>query len=202
MNGIEVIGISKKYDEQTVLNNLTLTFEYGDRIALMGPSGCGKTTLLRIIAGLETADEGSIKGIQAGDFGMVFQEPRLFETMTAEQNVTCVLNNKKDDVGRLLLSELGFNEADVKKHTSQLSGGMQRRVAIARAVAYCHQLYYTEGKSPILLLDEAIKELDGESKQKAIALLNRFCDQTGCTLISITHDRAEAENLCHKIIEL
>ena len=84
MSDIKVNGISKKFGDQTVLDNLTLTFESGKRTALMGPSGCGKTTLLRIIAGLEVPDTGEITGIEAGDFGMVFQEPRLFGTMTAE----------------------------------------------------------------------------------------------------------------------
>ena len=201
MSNINVIGISKKFGEQTVLNNLTLTFEAGRRTALMGPSGCGKTTLLRIIAGLETADEGVVNGIEAGDFGMVFQEPRLFGTMTAEQNITCVLNNKKDGTAVKLLAELGFSETDAKKRPSELSGGMQRRVAVARAVAYCQRLC-EEGKQPILLLDEAIKELDADSKQKVTELLIGFCDRTNCTVISITHDLSEAEYFCHNIIHL
>ena len=201
MSDIKVNGISKKFGDQTVLDNLTLTFGSGKRTALMGPSGCGKTTLLRIIAGLEAPDTGEVTGIEAGDFGMVFQEPRLFGTMTAEQNITCVLNNKKDGTAQRLLSDLGFSEADVKKRPAELSGGMQRRVAVARAIAYCQRLH-EEGKQPILLLDEAIKELDADSKQRVTDLLINFCDQTNCTVISITHDTAEAEYFCHNVIYL
>ena len=201
MKDIKVIGISKKFGDQTVLNNLSLVFEAGKRTALMGASGCGKTTLLRIIAGLETADTGSVEGIEAGDFGMVFQEARLFDTMTAEQNVTCVMKNKKDPFAKNILTALGFQETDLKKRPRALSGGMQRRVAIARAVAYCHQLYIDE-KQPILLLDEAIRELDQSSKQRVIDLLIDFCNRTSCTVISITHDKDEAERFCHTVVEM
>ena len=121
--------------------------------------------------------------------------------MTDEQNITCVIKNKKSEYAKTALIALGFQVTDVKKRPSELSGGMQRRVAVARAIAYCQRLH-EEGKQPILLLDEAIKELDADSKQRVTNLLITFCDQTNCTVISITHDIAEAEYFCHNVIYL
>ena len=201
MKDIIVTNVSKTYGEKTVLNNITLCFESGKRTAIMGPSGCGKTTLLRIIAGLENADEGEVVGIKAGDFGMVFQEARLFPTATAEENVALVRCNKKDGYAAKALLALGFDEADLKKRPAQLSGGMQRRVAIARAVAYCDRLH-VEGKAPILLLDEAIKELDESSAECALSFITDFCDRTHCTVITVTHDTEEAKRFCHTVITL
>lgn len=201
MADITVNGITKSYGEKTVLSNVTLQFSEGKRTALMGASGCGKTTLLRIIAGLENSDEGEINGIKAGDFGMVFQEARLFPTVTAEENVACVRKNKKDGFAEAALLTLGFEEGDIKKRPKELSGGMQRRVAIARAIAYCDQLH-TDGKRPILLLDEAIKELDGETTKKAFEYITEFCERTECTVISVTHSEEEANAFCHTVIRL
>lgn len=201
MADINVNGVTKSYGEKNVLSSVTLQFSEGKRTALMGPSGCGKTTLLRIIAGLETADSGEIDGIRAGDFGMVFQEARLFPTATAEENVALVRRNKKDGFALAALKALGFTESDAKKRPNQLSGGMQRRVAIARAIAYCDQLCL-DGKPPILLLDEAIKELDAESARNALRYITEFCDETNCTVITVTHDENEAKRFCHTVITL
>ena len=201
MKDIIVTNVSKTYGDKTVLNNVTLCFESGKRTAIMGQSGCGKTTLLRIIAGLENADGGKVLGINAGDFGMVFQEARLFPTATAEENVSLVRKNKKDGYAAQALLALGFDEADQKKRPAELSGGMQRRVAIARAIAYCDRLY-SEGKAPILLLDEAIKELDENSAECALSFITDFCEKTRCTVITVTHDPEEAERFCHTVITL
>ena len=201
MADITLNGISKSYGDKTVLHGVDLRFEEGKRTALMGPSGCGKTTLLRIIAGLETADVGEINGIEAGDFGMVFQEARLFPTATAEENVACVRKNKKDGFAADALRALGFENSDIKKRPKELSGGMQRRVAVARAVAYCDQLH-ADGKRPILLLDEAIKELDSETAKRTLRYITDFCDKTDCTVITVTHDPEEAKSFCHTVIQL
>ena len=201
MGNITVTNITKSYGEKTVLNNVTLCFEEGKRTALMGQSGCGKTTLLRIIAGLESADEGKISGIGAGDFGMVFQEARLFPTASAEENVSVVRRNKKDGFAADSLRALGFEETDIKKRPKELSGGMQRRVAVARAIAYCDQLY-ADGKRPILLLDEAIKELDSKTAKMTLSYITEFCERTGCTVITVTHDSEEAKIFCHTVIHL
>lgn len=201
MADIIVNGISKSFGDRYVLNDVSLCFEEGKRTALMGASGCGKTTLLRIIAGLETADGGEVHGIEAGDFGMVFQDARLFPNVSAEENVNVVRKNKNDGFAAAALGALGFDESDMKKRPRALSGGMQRRVAVARAVAYCDRLF-EEGKRPILLLDEAIKELDVESAKRVTEYLTEFCEMTGCTVISVTHDEDEAKYFCHNVIRL
>jgi len=201
MADIIVNGISKSFGEKTVLSGVSLRFEEGRRTALMGASGCGKTTLLRIIAGLECADSGEIIGIEPGEFGMVFQEARLFPTATAEENVACVRQSRKDGFAASALRALGFDATDMKKRPHELSGGMQRRVAIARAIAYCDRLF-SEGRRPILLLDEAIKELDGETRDLARKYVSEFCDRTDCTVISVTHDEEEAASFCHTVIRL
>ena len=201
MSDIIVTNVKKEYGDKTVLNGVSLRFESGKRTALKGASGCGKTTLLRIIAGLEIADSGEILGIAPGDFGMVFQEARLFPTSTAEENVSMVRKNKKDGFALKILQDLGLSRADAQKYPRELSGGMQRRVAIARAIAYCDRLH-SEGKRPILLLDEAIKELDSESAQTVTNYLTEFCDRIECTVITVTHDEKEAENFCHTVINL
>ena len=201
MSDIIVTNITKTYGEKTVLNNINLCFKEGKRTALMGQSGCGKTTLLRIIASLELADEGEISGVKAGDFGMVFQEARLFPTASAEENVSVVRKNKKDGFAADALRALGFEETDIKKRPKELSGGMQRRVAVARAIAYCDQLY-ADGKSPVLLLDEAIKELDSETAKRTLSYITEFCERTNCTVITVTHDIEEARTFCHSIIEM
>ena len=201
MADIVVRDICKRYGEQNVLDGFSAVFPEGRRTALMGPSGCGKTTLLRIIAGLETADSGEIEGVSAGGFAMVFQEARLFEAMSAEQNVACVRKNKKDGFAALLLSALGFESADLKKRPSQLSGGMQRRVAIARALAYCDRLK-AEGRQPVLLLDEAVRELESISAERVRNYIAELCDRTACTVITVTHDEGEASSFCHSVIRM
>ena len=78
---------------------------------------------------------------------------------------------------------------------------MQRRVAVARAIAYCDQLY-ADSKSPVLLLDEAIKELDSETAKRTLSYITEFCERTNCTVITVTHDIEEARTFCHSIIEM
>ncbi|MBR2460239.1 MAG: ABC transporter ATP-binding protein [Clostridia bacterium] len=201
MADIIVRAVSKSYGNESVLSEFSAVFPEGKRTAIMGPSGCGKTTLLRIISGLEKADSGEIQGLSPGDFAMVFQEARLFEAMSAEQNVSCVRKDKKDGFAVKILVDLGFELADLSKRPSELSGGMQRRVAIARALAYCDRLF-CEGKRPVLLLDEAVRELDARSAVNVRQYIVSLCERTGCTVIAVTHDDSEANLLCHDILKM
>lgn len=199
MADIVVRNIYKSYGEASVLSNVSAIFKQGTRTAIMGPSGCGKTTLLRIIAGLEIPDSGSISGISSGEFSMVFQEARLFSSMTALNNVKAVYENS--ELPKDLLGRIGFSQGDMNKKANELSGGMQRRVAVARALCYCYKLYAAK-KTPILLLDEAVRELDETSAEITRQLIKEVADETQCTVISVTHNRSEAQRFYDGVLEM
>lgn len=189
---ITVSGLYKSYGDETVISDLSAHFKSGSRTAIMGASGCGKTTLLRIISGLESADIGEVTG-GGGSLAIVFQEARCFETLSALGNVSAVYT-KRADVAAHLLRKLGFSDTDMQKKPHELSGGMQRRVAVARALCYCIRLS-EEGRSPTLLLDEAVRELDADTARLTQELIFKIASATECTVISVTHDRSEAERL-------
>jgi iron(III) transport system ATP-binding protein len=174
-------------------------------VCFLGPSGCGKTTLLRIIAGLESHDEGRI--VQNGrdishlppsrrDYGIVFQSYALFPNLTAAQNVAYGLVNRRQPkrvidarVGELLalvrLPEAGG------KFPSQLSGGQQQRIALARALA----------TSPgLLLLDEPLSALDALERVRLRAEIRSLQQRLGVTTIMVTHDQEEAMSLADRIV--
>lgn len=181
---IELKNVNISYGEQIVLKNQTLTVPAGERVALMGPSGCGKTSLLRLIAGLIKPAEGSVS-IHTDRISCLFQEPRLLPWLTAEENVNTVLSDSAVTLpeARKWLEAVGLKAA-IKKHPHELSGGMQQRVSLARALAY---------HGDILLLDEPLKGLDAETKSDMIDLINTYA--TGKALILATHDTEEAAAL-------
>lgn len=181
---IELKNVSIAYGEQTVLNGQNLAVPAGERIALMGPSGCGKTSLLQLIAGLIKPVEGSVS-IHTGRIACLFQEPRLLPWLTAEKNVNTVLADSAVTLpeARKWLEAVGLKNA-IKKYPHELSGGMQQRVSLARALAY---------QGDILLLDEPLKGLDSETKSDMIDLINTYA--AGKTLILATHDKEEAAAL-------
>lgn len=174
-----------RYEKQTVINDLSFTFEEGHVYGIVGESGIGKTTLINVIAGLLRFDEGEAICSQEKT-GYVFQEPRLFPWMTALENVKCVCND--EEKARYYLSMLLADSED--KLPDELSGGMKQRVSIARALAYEPQL---------LLLDEPFKGLDEETKkevmEKVAALLK------GKTAILITHSPDELY-ICDRVLRL
>lgn len=188
---ITVSGLCKSFAGEAVITDFSMKLPHGSSAAIMGASGCGKTTLLRIIAGLESADSGELGGIEGGAIAAVFQEARLFDTLSATGNVALV-HPKRSDIAAALLRELGFSDTDMQKKPSELSGGMQRRAAVARALCYCIRLS-EEGTAPILLLDEAVRELDADTAELTRELIFKLADATDCTVISVTHDRSEAE---------
>ena len=166
---VKVEGVSKTFDEQSVLAKIDLKIATSEILSLLGPSGCGKTTLLRSIAGLENPEEGKITicdqivlddGIHIAPekrkVGMVFQDAALFPHMTVEQNISYGL--KKDTPKKQRVAELleivGLPDFE-KRRPETLSGGQKQRIAIARAILK---------NSPILILDEATSALDSESE--------------------------------------
>lgn len=171
--------------DQTVLQNLSYTFETGRITAITGVSGIGKTTILNLAAGLLRASEGSVINTFAKT-AYVFQESRLLPWKTALENVTCVCGDEAK--ARKYLDMLLPGESD--KYPDELSGGMQQRVAIARAMAY---------EADLVLLDEAFKGLDEKTKSEVIEILKEHLK--GRTAIMITHDKSEL-SLCDTVLEV
>ncbi len=196
---IEIIDCAKTYSDGTRgLKPVTLSIEPGEVIALLGPSGCGKTTLLRLLAGLETADAGSrilFAGqdvtplpVERRGIGMVFQSYALFPQMTVQANIAYGLKVRgvpeevrKQTVGGLVdLVRLNGLE---KKRPAELSGGQRQRVALARAVAI---------KPRVLLLDEPLAALDAKLKESLRDELAQLLRRLGITAVHVTHDQHEA----------
>ena len=190
---IKLTSVSKAFDQKTVLSGFSLTVNDGEHIAIMGESGCGKTTLLRIIANLEQVDSGMIEGYDSSMVSYVFQESRLFDSLTALDNVACVSTLPYKEArpkALVILEKLGLRES-AKLYPAELSGGMAQRVSIARAMM---------ANTPILLLDEPFSALDDATRAEVIEILSEFTKDK--TLILVTHSRCDAELLATRIIEL
>lgn len=182
---IKLNDITKRFGDKTVIENFTLVLEPFTRTALIAPSGSGKTTLFRIIAGLEKKFDG-VREVQ-GKIAIMFQEDRLFENSTVLENVTAV--SKEDSSKAIqLLSDLGLSDT-VDLYPDNLSGGMKRRVALARTLLY---------EGDIVLLDECFTGLDAMTKEAVAEVINR--ETAGRTLVVITHDIEDAQLLNCKIL--
>lgn len=201
---LSLTGISKSFADTPVLKSIDLSVDQGEFITLLGSSGCGKTTTLRIIAGLETADTGSVTldGVDVTHFepnrrdvNTVFQNYALFPHMDVATNIGYSLKLKKvkkteiaervDEMLRLVQLE-GFG----KRLPSELSGGQRQRVAIARSLI---------NQPKILLLDEPLGALDLRLRQQMQIELKKLQQQLGITFIYITHDQEEALNMSDRI---
>ena len=201
---LQLEDIHKRFGDTQVLNGIDLQVRQGEFITLLGSSGCGKTTTLRIIAGLETPDEGRVllEGKDMArtepnkrDVNTVFQNYALFPHMNVEQNVGYALKirrrNKEEirsEVKRML--ELVQLEGFEKRMPSELSGGQRQRVAIARAVI---------NQPKLLLLDEPLGALDLQLRRQMQQELKRLQKKLGLTFIYITHDQEEALNMSDRI---
>lgn len=183
--------VCKSFGENRVLDRLNWTFPGGRISCVQGPSGCGKTTLLRLIAGLEAPDGGEILGSGDKKISAVFQENRLLENLTVEKNLllTARPGFTRTDA-RALLDDLGLPDA-AQRRVCELSGGMQRRVAVARALAADYEL---------LLLDEPLTGLDGELRLRVLRRIQ--ADLKGRTAIWITHDPDAAALLDAPVLRL
>lgn len=179
---LELKDVSLSFGALEVLRGASLTLGQGERIAITGPSGCGKTSLLHVIAGLLHPDSGLVCN-RAARTACVFQEPRLLPWLSAEENVSIVIpHGTQGQDALMLLKKLGLADS-AEKHPCELSGGMQQRAALARALAYAPDL---------LLLDEPFRALDAASKALAIDAVNERAD---CAVILVTHSPEEADAL-------
>ncbi|WP_282936107.1 putative 2-aminoethylphosphonate ABC transporter ATP-binding protein [Paenibacillus sp. RC67] len=202
---LKINNVNKSFGKFDALKQIQIGIQKGEFVCLLGPSGCGKTTLLRILAGLESSDSGSVvmngKDITyvspaKRNFGIVFQSYALFPNLTAYENITYGLKGKgmaKQDIHRKveeMLEMVGLSQAR-DRYPSQLSGGQQQRIALARAIAL----------SPdVLLLDEPLSALDAKVRHK---LRQEICDlqkRLGITTVMVTHDQEEALTMADRII--
>ena len=206
---IEVRNVRKSFGNFVALDNVSLDFPSGDLVALLGPSGCGKTTLLRVIAGLESADSGhvilqgqnaSATPAQQRQVGFVFQHYALFRHMTVFENVAFGLRCKprkhrpsENDIRRKVntLLELVQLAPLAQRWPSQLSGGQRQRVALARALAI---------EPRLLLLDEPFGALDAKVRKELRRWLRALHDELHITTIFVTHDQEEALELADHVV--
>jgi len=203
-SNVVIEGISKSFGDFEALKNVSLEIKKGEFFSLLGPSGCGKTTLLRIIAGFEHPDKGTLT--LDGDnvltlppnkrpTNTVFQNYALFPHLTVFENVAFSPRLKgassaevKSKVEQYL--QLVSLDGHADKKPNQLSGGMKQRVAIARALI---------NEPRVLLLDEPLSALDAKLRQHMLIELDRIHDEIGITFIYVTHDQQEALSVSDRI---
>jgi NitT/TauT family transport system ATP-binding protein len=175
-----------------VLEDLSITLADGEVVALVGPSGCGKTTLLRIIVGLERDFEGKVNLRMRGNVGFVFQEPRLLPWRTVEENVRLTAPSVSAAVLDALFTTLGLTEHR-RHYPGELSLGLARRVALARALAV---------EPDLLILDEPFVSLDAALATRLRSELIELVSRRPVTTLLVTHDLDEAVELADRVILL
>lgn len=206
---IEIYNIHKKFGDFVALGDINIQIPTGGLTTLLGPSGCGKTTLLRIIAGLETADSGRIffEGtdvtdipVQKRGIGFVFQQYALFRHQTVAQNIafglTLLPRNIRPNQQQINqrvneLLELVQLPQTKDRYPHELSGGQRQRIALARALATNPRL---------LLLDEPFGALDAKVRKELRNSLKEIQKEIGITSIMVTHDQEEAQDISDKIV--
>src|SRR5690349_9429851 len=205
--GISVVEVSKRFNDFTALDQVSLAIPEGSLTALLGPSGSGKSTLLRVIAGLEQPDTGQVllndedvtaTPARERGVGMVFQHYAAFKHMTVYDNVAFGLSirrrPKSEIRGRVHeLLELVQLEGLAQRYPAQLSGGQRQRMALARALAV---------EPSVLPLDEPFGALDARVRKELRAWLRRLHDEVHVTTIIVTHDQEEAMEVAGQIAVL
>jgi sulfate transport system ATP-binding protein len=206
---IEVKNIHKAFGNFIALDDVSLNFPSGELVALLGPSGCGKTTLLRIIAGLETADSGQVlldgddasgTHVRERQVGFVFQHYALFRHMTVFDNVAFGLRVKsrkerpsEAEIAKKVHELLNLVQLDWlhDRFPAQLSGGQRQRIALARALAV---------EPRVLLLDEPFGALDAKVRKELRRWLRKLHDELHITSIFVTHDQEEALEVADRVV--
>ncbi|KAA8694106.1 ABC transporter ATP-binding protein [Pseudomonas caricapapayae] len=200
-------GLHKTYGTEQILHGLDLVFKAGELNVILGPSGCGKSTLLRMVAGLEDVSQGQI--LMGGrdvtrlppkerGCAMVFQNYALYPHMSVADNIGYALKlariSRKEREQRIreCAGSLGL-EALLQRKPGELSGGQRQRVAIGRALIR---------KPPVLLFDEPLCNLDSALRHEMRLLIRRLHQQTGATILYVTHDQTEAMTLAERVVIL
>jgi len=209
--GIAIRNISRQFGAFQALDDVSIDIPSGELVALLGPSGCGKTTLLRIIAGLEHADQGQIllegddasgRGVRERQVGFVFQHYALFRHMTVFDNVAFGLRVKprrerhsEAEIQRRVKKLLDLVQLDwlADRFPSQLSGGQRQRIALARALAV---------EPRVLLLDEPFGALDAKVRKELRRWLRQLHDEIHVTSVFVTHDQEEALEVSDRVVLL
>ena len=201
---LEISGIGKNFGSSMALRDVSLTVDKGEFVCVLGPSGCGKTTLLRVIAGLEKPDVGTVRidgrdvtglPVSKRGIGIVFQSYALFPNLSALQNVAFGIRRRgwtREDVRQRameFLSLVGLEEC-AGKYPSQMSGGQQQRIALARALA-------TE--PAMLLLDEPLSALDAKVREDMRHEIRSLQQRVGITAVMVTHDQEEALTMADRV---
>ena len=201
---IHIHNVMKQYDDVTVIRNLTADIKNGELFTLLGPSGCGKTTLLRMIAGFNTIENGTIAfddtvinniPVHRRSFGMVFQNYAIFPNMTVYRNIEYGLKNKrlsKEEIKRRVtdIMEVVQITQYQDRYPDKLSGGQQQRVALARAIAVQPQ---------VLLMDEPLSNLDAKLRLEMREAIRDVQKKIGITTVYVTHDQEEALAISDRI---
>ena len=202
---LELRGVTKKYENKVIFEDISLKINKGEIVSILGPSGCGKTTLLHIILGL-TGNNGGRLAFNGEDitrvpmkkrgFNIVFQDYALFPNLNVKQNIEYGLRNNPHISTQAEVDEL-VDLLDIKAHLnkriSQLSGGQKQRVALARTLVM---------KPKILLLDEPLSALDGVIKETIKARIREISVRYQLTTLIVTHDPEEAMTLSDRILLL
>lgn len=191
MNGIEVVNLSKSFGDKPVLRNVSFKLGFGENLAIMGESGCGKTTLINILCGLVKQDNGEISGLKDKIISIVFQENRLVDSLTVFRNLKIVCPDISKEKAISVLNELGLERKVINAKVNTLSGGMKRRIAIARALIFDADIY---------IFDEPAKGLDEDNKLKTIEYILKVTKDK--SVLYITHDKSEADMVSDTILYL
>ncbi|MEE9321334.1 MAG: ABC transporter ATP-binding protein [Granulosicoccus sp.] len=202
---LKIAGLTRSYDDKKVVDNLSFTVGESEFVALLGPSGCGKSTSLKMIAGLEKPDSGTIEmsgkditQLTPGErkLAMVFQSYALFPHLKVKDNILFGLQARKvpkDEQKRRLKSviELVGLEEHLHKKPGQLSGGQCQRVALARAVV---------SEAKLCLMDEPLSNLDAKLRNEMRSEIRALQQRLGMSVIYVTHDQVEAMSMADKIV--
>src|ERR1700745_3730873 len=203
--GLSVVEVSKRFNDFTALDQVSLAIPEGSLTALLGPSGSGKSTLLRVIAGLEQPDTGQVllndedvtaTPARERGVGMVFQHYAAFKHMTVYDNVAFGLKIRKrpkDEIAARVAQLLELVQLDglAKRYPAQLSGAQRQRMGLARALAV---------DPAVLLLDEPFGALDARVRTELRLWLRRLHDETHTTTVIVTHDQEEAMEVADEVV--